>query len=192
MGALITPAINRRAEQRATHKRTLGRVLADLLEVHYLLRVLQVLRNTLEAAAPGVGAQVTLVVPQVVGLLIPDVARLPQRFDTAVTELAGLDPLLAFEVRSKDVAVPVLAQLSRIAAATPGGASTFPPLLTMITDHAVESLATACRTVARAFGASVVGQVESRLMKSMDDLPVELREWINKAAATSATAAAQG
>lgn len=106
VGLLAGAAISALAfygKARIERKRVIALALADLLEIRHRMKGPQVLIAEIRAH---------IKVPVTFDALVADLWRksypadpaLHQRYDAAVTLLAGIDPLLAFDMRSKDLA----------------------------------------------------------------------------------------
>jgi hypothetical protein len=119
VGGLVVNEIKRRIEMAGENRKYLGRALSDLLEIRYYLATTRVMKKEIERLLgndipPGqAGLLVHLIAPQ---LLQFDWAALRTRYNDAVTALAGIHPILAYKLRSKDSIGTLLQQLGALAA----------------------------------------------------------------------------
>jgi hypothetical protein len=93
--------VSQSLRSRGLRSRALGRALAELLEIRHALRAIDAVFGEMQKRWPISRAQLDLVL-QAAGQILPPDAELPSRFSDAVTEIASVDPLLAFRLRSKD------------------------------------------------------------------------------------------
>lgn len=95
---------------RAEHKRTIALALTDLLEIrHYISGievVLQAIRKRFD-----VPAEASLTLQTLIEQMYPLNDDVHKRYDNAISLLAGLDPLLAFHLRSKNTLPSLLSTL---------------------------------------------------------------------------------
>ncbi len=99
---------------RREDRRAVGKALAELLEVCHGIRAIpqyvQDMRKKY-SIAPGDVAMLR----QVLETLLPGVDQLQERYNDAIDGVSGRLPLLAFQLRSKDVFNPTFRQLRQIA-----------------------------------------------------------------------------
>ena len=117
-GGLVVNEIKRRIESAGENRTYLGRALSDLLEIRYYLIGTKVMKTAIEKIAGNeipaghAGPLVHFIAPQ---LLQHDWGILRGRYNEAVTALAGIHPVLAYKLRSKDSIAPMLQQLGALA-----------------------------------------------------------------------------
>lgn len=117
LGGLLT-GVGSHLRARAERKRMVARALTDLLEVrHHVIGIDVVLREIRNRVK--VPAEVVQVLRVGIETIIPIDQDVHKRYDEAVSLLAGIDPLLAFNMRSKNT-VPHLLALVRELSATNG------------------------------------------------------------------------
>jgi len=118
VGGLLVNEVKRRIEKAGENRKYLGEALSDLLEIRYCMAVTRMLKRELERVlgdqipAGQVGPIVHAVGPQILQF---DWSALQARYNRAVSALAGVRPLLAYELRSRDRVGPLLQQLGNIA-----------------------------------------------------------------------------
>lgn len=99
---------------RVERKRTIALALADLLEVrHHVFGIDVVLKEANKRF--NVPAEASLVLQNLVEQLSPINADVHKRYDDAVSLLAGIDPVLAFTLRSKNTLPNLLGTLKGLA-----------------------------------------------------------------------------
>lgn len=114
LGWLLGQAEHWFTEHRERRK-ALSRALADLLEIRHQLMGMEFALGEigkLGQIPPQVASQFRLFSES----LLPDWNELHRRFDESVTVVAGLDPLLGFELRSKEFIRPLLQRLHLVIA----------------------------------------------------------------------------
>ena len=113
VGALISGIANV-LKARAERKKNIAIALSDLLEVrHHMVGVDVVLAETRRLF--NFSAELSMHLQDVIEKLAPIDVKVHERYDAAVTLLAGIDPLLAFKLRSKNSLPQVLDSLKGIA-----------------------------------------------------------------------------
>jgi len=91
-------------ETRSETRRALGKAIADLLEIRHRLLAERCVLDTLQPLvklANLTGEDERQIRAELLKLL-PDMTQLAKRFDETVTLIASVDPLLGFQLRSKD------------------------------------------------------------------------------------------
>lgn len=109
LGGMIAGAgsVYRLRRERRGHA---GRALADLLEVRHHVSAVEACLKEAQARS-ALPTEASLLVRRLVQVVSPVDARVHERYGAAVSLLASTDPLLAFELRSKDELSVVLAQV---------------------------------------------------------------------------------
>lgn len=118
VGGLISGELNRRFAVRADRKRHLGCLLSDLLEFRHRLFGISDIGKMVGAYVPGQEDQLLVAIPAVYEGLWTS-GNIDQRYESAVSELAALDPVLAYELRSKNLSVTALPALAKMALQNP-------------------------------------------------------------------------
>jgi hypothetical protein len=123
-------------KQRREDQRAVGQALTELLEIRHQLtvipRAIEVLRARIPAPLP---AEVDFFIRQFVREKFLDPAALRERYDKAVSAVSGAFPLLAYELRSKDLMAVMLKEVAPLAAADPQSRT----LWTRVEDELVRS-----------------------------------------------------
>ncbi|MGD0598882.1 MAG: hypothetical protein ABR988_03615 [Terriglobales bacterium] len=99
--------------------------MADLLEVRYGLLAIEAIGRELTkltGSADVIGPQFYAIA----NVFLPNWDELHSRYDLAVSAIAGFNPVLGFRLRSKDIARPLFATLSKLAAEDQQTATVFP------------------------------------------------------------------
>ena len=113
---------------RRERKKALRMALSDLLEVHYQFAAVETITEEVAKLGPlpeHVRAQMAIAMDS----LLPNWDELHRRYDQSVTTLAGIDPLLAFKLRSKDFVRPALQKLHAQMSQNAQGAAVLAPVL---------------------------------------------------------------
>ncbi len=99
-------------------RRAVGRVLAELLEVRTRLLAIPRIVEEIRRKVP-IAPHDEIMFRQALDNLLPGVEQLQARYNETIDGMAGRLPLLAFSLRSKDVATPLLSQLRILASTDP-------------------------------------------------------------------------
>lgn len=97
-------------KERTERRRTIALALADLLEVRHHLAGIDVVFTELKKRF-DIPPEVALIFQTLVDQMLPINADVHKRYDNAITLLAGIDPLLAIQLRSKNTLPEVLGLL---------------------------------------------------------------------------------
>jgi len=162
---------------RKERKEAVSTALHDLLEVRHQYFALEVVMQELEkisAFPQHLQSQLRLVFDT----FLPNWEELHHRYEESVTVLAGLDPLLAFNLRSKDLVRPMMLRIHSLMAADPQAAALVAPLLKSSFTPSIE----------KAFKASILRLARNKswvcwyytkkVLKRKDDFPKEFLEII--------------
>jgi hypothetical protein len=105
-------------KQRREDQRAVGQALTELLEIRHQLTAVSRAMELLRAKAPvPIPAEADFYIGQFVREKLIDTGKLKERYDKAVSALSGPFPLLAYELRSKDLMTTLLKDLAPLAAA---------------------------------------------------------------------------
>lgn len=150
--------------RRHERKRALATALADLLEARHHAKMASTVLPLLRARVQ-LPTEALLPIREILDALLPDSADLHARYDAAVTQLASVDPLLAFDMRAKDTLPTMLrnlrGQLSQ-RGVTPELLEVFENALLSLTLPAIDD---ALLGLARAHSQKLLRQVKSYLAK---------------------------
>ena len=104
---------------RREDKRKVGQALAALLEIRRQIEAVPALMEVLRLRIPApLPASAEFQFRVIYRALLPNAEALGRRYDEAVTAVAGAFPVLAFELRSKDLMTPLMTQLSSMVGQT--------------------------------------------------------------------------
>jgi hypothetical protein len=107
-------------------KRKVGQALAELLEIRHQIETLPAIMEFLRSKIPApIPASAEFQIRAIFRAMLPNVETLRQRYDAAVTAVAGAFPVLAFELRSKDVMTHLMTQLSTMVGQDPTAIEAF-------------------------------------------------------------------
>jgi hypothetical protein len=96
-------------------RKKLGQPLTELLEIRHRLKLIPAAMNFLRSKVPApIPPQAEFLIRNVFRSFLPDADAVRSRYEQAVTSIAGAFPVLAFELRTKNVLTPVLTQLAAI------------------------------------------------------------------------------
>jgi hypothetical protein len=177
VGGMLT-GITAYLRDRKERKRVIALALADLLEVRHrmvtfeiLLKEISNIANVQQEQMPQIRQMLDSVVPQDPGL--------DDRYDAAVSLLAGMDPVLAFAMRSRN-ALPKMLALARALATEhaidPGAFARIEVFLrTQMTPH----LNSAVEQLARSHSIFTAHQVK-RLIKKSESTPAAAAEFFEQ------------
>lgn len=102
---------------RLERKRTIALALTDLLEVRHHITGIDVVLGEIKKRFE-IPAEATLLFQTMIDQISPIEVDVHKRYESAITLLAGIDPLLAFQLRSKNTLPNVLANLRGIGEST--------------------------------------------------------------------------
>jgi hypothetical protein len=113
LGGFVSGQLNRLLVARSERRGHFGRALADLLDVRYHILMIA----TIQKEVTGwIGAPLGPQIYPVLNSFLPDSNEIHARYDSAVSAIAAFNPVLAFQLRSKDTARSFLAMLGSVAA----------------------------------------------------------------------------
>lgn len=158
---------------RREDRRNLSKALAELLDVRHFLRLMPVVVGSLKRTLPGASAmtaQDEMKLRSVLRALLPSPESMHQRYEDAVSAVAAFLPLLAFDLRSKDMLGPMLAGLYTNIPIEPNAA----PFLLKVEDEivraAVPKLEELIQELAKLHGRKTAKEVKKLLAKPLDPL----------------------
>ena len=178
-GALsgITAQLRARKER----KRIIAVALADLLEVrHRLLAANLVIEKV--ATTAGIKAELLPHLRNFVESMEPVDAGLDERYSNAVSLLAGIDPVLAFDLRSKNVLPKVLSALRGIATSGSADLASFEFFESRLLSAVRPTLNRAVVELARAHSIVTAFKVKRRVQQT-ETIPADIAKFLNEMAA---------
>jgi hypothetical protein len=102
IGGFVSGELTRRSAMRETRKKHLGGLLCDLLELRHGIVGLREIGKTLTTLLPGQADQLIVALPSIMEM-VANPGKLHEHYEAAIVELAAIDPLLAFHLRSKNL-----------------------------------------------------------------------------------------
>lgn len=157
---------------RGRRREAVGKALSDLLEIRYFLHATDSVINQLTSRHPMTEAERRTALDFMGGFLPPS-AELPQRYNQAVTDVAGFDPLLGFQLRSRDAIPAWLAKMRAVAVAYDRAGERIPAIDSLLQRTAVEAMDDLLVRVARAHSWRMWWAVRQHL-KRRPELPKEV------------------
>lgn len=126
---------------RAERKRMVGQALSDLLEVRHHVVGMEVVMREIRGRVKLPEEEIP-VLRAAIDAIMPVDESVHKRYDEAISLLAGIDPLLAFKMRSKNTAPSLLGtirELSVTSGATPLQIEAFETMLRSVVTPALDS-----------------------------------------------------
>lgn len=166
--------------ERKERKRLIARTLADLLEVRHHIVAIEVILHELRARIQ-IPEEAIPVLRTLIDTLIPIDEDVHKRYDEAVSLLAGINPLLAFSMRSKNTLPNLLSAIRGVSAdngATPEQIELFESTILSATSPALDD---AVLELARNHSFLTVRKVR-KLVENRNQMPAELEALINNVA----------
>ncbi len=179
LGGFLT-GIGAYMRARAERKRLIARALSDLLEIrHHIVGIDVVLREINRRVK--VPEEAIPVLRTVIDTIMPIDEDVHKRYDEAVSLLAGLDPLLAFSMRSKNTVPRLLALMRELSATSGATPSQIEPLETMLRSAVTPALDSAVLELARHHSFMTNRRIK-KLVAAAGQVPPELTAFLNDAA----------
>jgi hypothetical protein len=100
-------------DRRAERRKAIALALADLLEIRHQLTAMELAVERILAVFPMAQVQEPAI-RLALAAFLPNPSELHQRYDEAVTRIAALEPIVAYELRSKDLVRPILQQVTTL------------------------------------------------------------------------------
>jgi hypothetical protein len=164
--------------ERRERKKAVSRALSDLLIIKHQLFGLEEVVEQIGNMVGNIPEHEKSQIRVVFNSLLPKWDDLHSRYDQSVTTLAGLDPLLAFELRSKDFILPVLNWMHSLMAKDPQAAALIGPIFkTKLLSTIEPVLNKSLVTLARKKGLLCWYETR-RLVKKRSKISAELAEFL--------------
>jgi hypothetical protein len=173
IGGFVSGELTRRSATRETRKRHLGALLCDLLELRHGIIGLREIGKTLAALLPGQADQLTVALPAIMEM-VASPGKLHEHYDSAIIELAAIDPLLAFHLRSKNL-VGALSSVSKHALQDPSAMPYTAQAFKMFGEIGTSELDRAILKVAREIGRRVY-QKTRKTLEANSEMPEALKQ----------------
>ena len=170
--------VSHRLRRRDDRTAAAGKALTELLEIrHYLLGINLVFCEIRRHVQLSPGEVLTGM--KWIDQLLPPDPRLPERYEQAVSALAGASPIAAFHLRSKDQLPQLLVKMRSIQLVDPG----YPDLLystdEFLRDRGLAALDESIRELAWIHGMRTWLRIR-RLLGRTPQLPLELAEFMDR------------
>jgi hypothetical protein len=124
---------------RRERKKAIKMALSDLLEVHFQFAAMETILAEIENLEP-IPEHLKSQLAVAYDSFLPNWDELHKRYDQSVTMVAGLDPLLAFKLRSKDLIRPAMKQLHALMGQNAQGAAIMAPVIRASFANKIEPL----------------------------------------------------
>lgn len=171
LGSALT-GVGSHLKARQEHRRVLASALTDLLEVRHRLVAMELVLKKVSSLG-GLPKEDHSEFRNALELMIPIDKGLDERYDAAVTLLGGVDPVLAFTLRSSNGLPRALASLRQMAIFHQADLATFEQIEQILHATASPSLDNAPIQLARRHSIFTALAVRRHIQKSVD-LPPEI------------------
>jgi hypothetical protein len=181
---------------RREDRRTISKTLAELLDVRHLLKYLPLTVEALKKALPGpIAAHDEVMLRHVLWTLIPNTEGMQKRYEDAVSAVSAFLPVLAFDLRSKDMIGPLLGRLRGTIPIEPNAAPFWLKMEDEVVRFAIPKLEESIQELANLHRRKTAKEVRTLLKKPFEP-PQELTQFLTEtftamAAAAQAQAEAQ-
>jgi hypothetical protein len=177
IGAFLLNEISRRLAATAEDRKHLGCALSELLELRSRMAMMKVVREQLEAAfggplPPEVMPAMYMILPKI---MPDDWNDFRLRYNSALTDIAGVRPVLAYNLRSKDIVAPFLERLGTAATQDAHIAQAGSWLDKMVTTQGLPVLSDGILALARKHGLKTWWEARTAL-KRQDVLPRDIAD----------------
>jgi len=161
---------------RTERKKLIATALSDLLEIrHYALGCEVVLKEV--EAKIAIPAEAKPILMEVLNSVLPIGDQIHSRYDSAISELSKLDPLLAFRMRSKN-SVPNSIHLAHQCFAQAGIKAQAPDALPLLQSKIAPLLNDAVEELAKHHSLYTYWRVR-RIVRNDDALPAEFSKFLD-------------
>lgn len=165
---------------RLERKKTVSRALSDLLEIRHQFFGSEQLAGQIEVLVGKVPEHQKSQMRVAFDSMLPKWDELHKRYDESVTTLAALDPLLAFQLRSKDLVRPVMNMAHARMGQDPKAAALVGPIFQKnVTDRLEKVFVRAILKLALKVGPLCWFKTK-RLMARQSEIPNEFKELLQK------------
>ncbi len=174
MGGLVSGALNRRSETRESRRQQLSGLLCDLLELRHRIIGLSEIRKALTPLLPDHIDQLTVALPAIMET-VASPSKLHEHYEAAIIELAVVDPLLAFQLRSKNLADAAMSPLSKIASQEPTGIPHAAQAFQMLGELGTTALDEAILRIAKELGRLMHRKTQT-ILETKSELPDGIKQ----------------
>jgi hypothetical protein len=181
LGGFAAGQVSRLLIARDDRRGHLGRALADLLDVRYqALMIAAVQKEMAGLTDVPLGPQIYPVVHS----FLPDSSEIHARYDGAVSAIAAFDPLLAYQLRSKDTARSFLTAMGTVALRDEPAMEVFARIEPVLRPEIQRALEDAILLLARKHGLRTWLRTKRVLRRELE-LPDDVRETFRSAVAAA-------
>jgi len=153
-------------KSRREDQRTIGRALAELLEVMHFAEVVPETMKTFKNMLPAsISPEHEIALRNAIEILLPSSDSLQKRYDDAVSSVSGAFPLLAYRLRSKDVIRPIIKTMRQAMSADSNAAKLWLNLEDKLVKATLPALKALILELAKRHGRATFKDVSSRLAK---------------------------
>ncbi|EER58716.1 hypothetical protein AcdelDRAFT_3718 [Acidovorax delafieldii 2AN] len=189
LGSVLS-GIGAHIRARREHKRIVGSALADLLEVRHRIVGFDLVLEKIQSMA-GLEPNALAQVRNLMDTAFPSDPMLEERYAQAVTQLAGVDPVLAFNLRSKNALPKVLSILRAQAASAGANLGMFESFESQLLRAARPSIDAAVLELGKSHSI-LTGLKVRRLVRKSDKLPEDVSQFFDKLAGSIPAISAGG
>ncbi len=169
VGGLASGELNRRLATRENRQKHLGGLLCDLLELRHGIIGIREITKAITPLIPGQGDQFTVAMPVIIEAFVNS-GKLHEHYEAAVVELASIDPILAYDLRSKNLTSAMLGPISKTALQAPATIHMAAQALKIFQDAGMSALDEAILRVATELGRSKHRQVR-KILEQKPEMP---------------------
>jgi hypothetical protein len=174
VSGLISGEMSRRLADRAERKAHLNGLLCDLLELRYSTIARSEVTKAVALQLPGADAQLSVIITSAFQRVV-DHTKLHEHYESAIVELAAIDPMLAYQLRSKNLVDSMLKPLFDVSMQNPAPAPVAAQALKIFDNVGATALDEAILRVARELGRAKRKQVRELLSKKQE-MPQEVSQ----------------
>lgn len=165
---------------RREDQRTISKTLAELLDVRHLLRFQPLAVETLKKALPvGIAAHDEVMLRNALSMFIPSTEGMQKRYEDAVSAVSAFLPLLAYDLRSKDVAGPLLGRLRSTLPIEPATAPLWLKMEDEVVKMALPKLEELILELAKLHSRKTAKEVAT-LLKKPTEAPTEFEQFLRQ------------
>ena len=180
---------------RREDRRTISKTLVELLEVRHALRFLPLAVETLKKIIPtSIAAHDEVMLRNVLWtFVVPNLDGMQKRYEDAVSAVAAFLPLLAYDLRSKDMVGPLLGRLRSTVPIEPAAAPFWLKMEDEVVKFSLPKLEELIQQLAELHGVKTADDVRTRLKEAFEppeDFEKFLREILSAMTAQAAQAQA--
>jgi hypothetical protein len=176
---------------RREDRRTISKTLAELLEVRHVLRYLPLAVQTLKKILPtDIPAHDEVMLRNFLWTFLPNVDGMQKRYEDAVSAVAAFLPVLAFDLRSKDMIGPLLGRLRSTLPIQPAAAPIWLKMEDQLVSFSLPKLEELIQELAELHGIETAEEVRARLEEKFEPLQ-ELEKFFREILSATTAQAAQ-